>query len=182
MLGRVTWWAAYLASQRMHSPIFSLVAKTPRDRDKNDQTLMRKTPEFSGRVHRFAYAEVRSQTRMLQPIFDLLIIIIQYLLSGSLKGVNVMYRRSPKLLIFMCSYLTSSIENAMLWANGSTPIELLAKEIDDALCYNSDGQEFLPEDKIRYFTQEEKILSVIGDAKLFGSMAELITFISNEAP
>jgi serine/threonine protein kinase len=182
MLGRVTWWAAYLASQRMHSPIFSLVAKTPRDRDKNDQTLMRKTPEFSGRVHRFAYAEVRSQTRMLQPIFDLLIIIIQYLLSGSLKGVNVMYRRSPKLLIFMCSYLTSSVENAMLWANGSTPIELLAKEIDDALCYNSDGQEFLPEDKIRYFTQEEKILSVIGDAKLFGSMAELITFISNEAP
>jgi serine/threonine protein kinase len=119
---------------------------------------------------------------MLQPIFDLLIIIIQYLLSGSLKGVNVMYRRSPKLLIFMCSYLTSSVENAMLWANGSTPIELLAKEIDDALCYNSDGQEFLPEDKIRYFTQEEKILSVIGDAKLFGSMAELITFISNEAP
>ncbi|KAL1794566.1 hypothetical protein ACET3X_006382 [Alternaria dauci] len=70
---------------------------------------------------------------MHQPIVDRLVNMIQYCVPGPLQ---VLYRS-----------LTLS----------ANPIKLLAKEIGAALCTNSDGQEFLPEDKIRYFTQEEQI-------------------------
>ena len=72
--------------------------------------------------------------------------------------------------------------NSSIAKGSSGAIEKLRNDIDNALCKNSDSQDFLPNDKLSQFVHRERIRSVLRPSGCFDNMDDLITFIREKAP
>jgi serine/threonine protein kinase len=100
---------------------------------------------------------------MFHPISNVLTTMAQSLLSGLGKTLG----------IFPNSPTTNETQQI---------IKDLANDINRSLCRNYEGTRFLPDDKCRHFTEEDKIRSVLGIHQSTRTKEDLVRFVLNNAP